>query len=349
MGDQAGAGGGGGEGEDGLEVDGDVVEEGEDGHGDEPVCQTSGGDGLLGEETHGDDGLGGDAVFDVDEDKEGDEREGEGCEDERVRPGDEVAAGVETQEKEDEGDAEGEGAEEVDAADLGGVGLFDGDFDSEVAQDAGEDDERHLDQECPAPADGVVDGAAEKTPKTHASSIDNVADTLPDTALPQGHQIRADKGRDCVQASTSRASDQTSQDNDPFLSRKTTQESANRKESARKHKSSPSSIDIRKLSRQRLERSIGNKISRSQPREERKRVERSTNRSRKRRYNRRIQRREKCPQPHTPHRHHQPPRTHLLSNRHMSRIMFSSLLSCLLFQRFCVLLFACLAIAVSVQ
>ena len=64
-----------------MEVDGDVVEQGKDGHCDEPVCQAGGGDGLLGEQAHGDDGFRGDAVFDVDEDEQGHEGQGEGGED----------------------------------------------------------------------------------------------------------------------------------------------------------------------------------------------------------------------------------------------------------------------------
>ena len=137
--DEAHAGLGGGQAFD-LEEDWTVKEERVDRHGGQPVCQAGGEDGAVEEEADGDDGFGCDAVFDIDEEGEGDERKGDGGEDEGVRPGDLVAAGVETYEEKNESDDQGCGAEEVDAF-PGGFGcLLDGDLDDECDDNAGCDD-----------------------------------------------------------------------------------------------------------------------------------------------------------------------------------------------------------------
>ena len=85
----------------GLEVDGAVKEEGVDGHGGEPVCQTGREHGAVEQQADGDYGFRRDAVFDVDEQREENNGERERGEDEWRRPGDLVTAGVETEEEED--------------------------------------------------------------------------------------------------------------------------------------------------------------------------------------------------------------------------------------------------------
>jgi len=98
--DEAQAGLGGGHAFD-LKVDGAVEEEGVKGHGGEPVGQTGRKHGAVEEQPDGDDGLGRDAVFDVDEQSEEDGGERESSQYEGGGPGDLVAAGVEAEEEQD--------------------------------------------------------------------------------------------------------------------------------------------------------------------------------------------------------------------------------------------------------
>ncbi len=137
--DEAQAGLGGGHAFD-LEVDGAVEEEGVEGHGGEPICQTGRKHGAVEEQTDGDDWLGRDAVFDVDEQSEEDGGERERDQHEGGRPGDLVAAGVKAEEEQDEGDDKRAGAEEVDAFPWRFRGYFDWHLDDEGDEDPGCDD-----------------------------------------------------------------------------------------------------------------------------------------------------------------------------------------------------------------
>ena len=130
LGDQPCAGLGGGEAAH-LEVDGAVEEDAEGGHGEEPVCQARGEDGAVEEEAHGDDGLVGVVALDVDEDEEGDDREGEGGQDQGVRPWDDVASGVQAEEQQDQGGNQCEGAEPVDPSPSGPAGFSDRNLDGQ--------------------------------------------------------------------------------------------------------------------------------------------------------------------------------------------------------------------------
>lgn len=171
-GDKAGADAGRGQVLDYGEVDGAVVEDGEDGHCGEPVCEAGGGDGTVEEELHGNDGFAGDAGFGVDEEEEGEGAKREGNVDERVVPGNDVAAGIEAEEEKDERGGEGESTEEVDALDFGLVGFFNGYIDSDGGCDAGDDDEGDLNVKGPAPAEAVVNEATKHASDTHAGAVD---------------------------------------------------------------------------------------------------------------------------------------------------------------------------------
>ena len=257
-----------------LEVDRRVEDEREHGHGAEPVGEAGAEHGAVAHLFHREDGFGGDAGFDEDEECEDQPRQRQADVHEGMVPGDDVAARVEAEEQKDEGGDERESAQEVDALDLRLAGFLDWNADREEAQDAHGRDERDLDPERPAPADGVVDPASENATEGHAEPVVDVPDPLPHASPPQRDQVRADEGGDGVQAAASAAGDHPSQNHNPVALGDSADDGAYAEDDAGADEARAPAVDVRQLAGDGLEGGVGDDVARGDPGEEGQRIER---------------------------------------------------------------------------
>ena len=251
-----------------LEVDRHIVEHREDGHGDEPVRQAGARHGAVQQEAHGDDGLGGVAVFDDHESEQAHRAQRQRGVNQRMAPGDGVAAAVETEEQQHERGAERRRAREVDALDLTPVVVLDRDPDREYVDHERQHDERHLDVERPPPAEAVVDEAAQHATYAHAGAVDQVRVALPQTPLAQRDQIRRDECRQRVYASSSCARDESSGDDPAAGGREATDQRPDREEGVGKDDTCSAAEDIRQATRKRLGCGVGEEVARCDPGEQ---------------------------------------------------------------------------------
>lgn len=160
-------------------------------------------------------GLLGHVLLDEDEDGEGSETSDDGSPDDGVAPLLLVSAERKSNEEESNSRHHGEGSEEVDTLDLGehvaGAG---GDVD--LPPDDGEVDhtDGDLDKESPdgnrdvsvkrlqlmacssprspAPSDRVAEKSSERSSDGSSSGVDDVTESLIDTTLPEGNEVRSD-------------------------------------------------------------------------------------------------------------------------------------------------------------
>lgn len=179
-----------------LEVEWEIEEQAKGRHGGEPVCQASRGHGPIEEKSHRDDRLGCDTSLDIDENAEEDRGQRQGRENDWVRPWHLISTSVETEQQCDEGDHQGNGAEEVNTLDPSLVGLLDWDFHLPCDQNTRDHHEGDLNQECPSPSQGIIDPATKDTSETHPSAKADVSNALPDASLAQRNQIRRHERRD---------------------------------------------------------------------------------------------------------------------------------------------------------
>ena len=256
-----------------LQVDRHVVQRDEHRHGREPVGEAGREHRPVPHKPHRDNRLRGHAVFDVDENQEGEEGEREDGEDEGVRPWELVAAAVEAEKEEDEGDDEDGRTEEVDSLQSRLVCFFDRDFYQEKHEEGRDHNEGDLDQEGPAPADPVVQPAAKNSPEPHAQPEDQVSDPLPDSPPTEWDEVRRNETRDRVETSAAHAGDYAAEDDDPCFLRESTDQAADAEEDVGEDEPGAAAEDVGQLPTERLARGIGDEVAGGEPRKERERVE----------------------------------------------------------------------------
>lgn len=266
--EDAEAGLGGGVAED-LEVDGDV--EGEDGvgHGTDQVGHAGGEDGPVDEEADGDDGLGV-AALPQDEADEQDQGEGQRGQDEGVGPGDEVPAGVEAEEQDDEEGHGQEGAEEVDTREVRLVRGLGGHPDEEGDEQARDDDDGHLDEkgEAPAPGGVVVDDTAKDAAQHGAGAETDIADALDDAPLAQGDEVGGQESRDGHEAAAADAGDDAAEDHDAVGPGETADEVPAGEEDVTKDQAGATAKDIGQAARDGLTGGVGDQVGGGEPGEQ---------------------------------------------------------------------------------
>ena len=133
-------------------------------------------------------------------------------------------------------------------------------MDGEEDNEAGEGGEGDLDVKGPAPADRVVDHAAEDATERRAEAKHDVADALPDTALAKGDEVGGDEGGDGGQAAAAHARDDPAEDDDPFVLREAADEVAGTEEDVGEDESGAAAVDVGQLPTQGLERGVGDEV-----------------------------------------------------------------------------------------
>lgn len=138
--------------------------------------------------------------------------------------------------------------------------MFDGDFDGEEDDGAGDESEGNLDEEGVSPAPGVVDPAAEDAAETSPETVADVAEALPYPPSAQGNEIATNEGGDRCHAAASHASYYSAENHDPFFPSKSANQVSDREEDVCPDESIPSGVDICESATERLESGLGDEV-----------------------------------------------------------------------------------------
>ena len=186
--------------------------------------------------------------------------QGDGCQNQRVGPRDNVSAGVQAEQHQDEEPDSQKSPAKVDARKQRPVGDLGWNVDKIPHQDPRRHHNRHLDEKRQPPPQRrpVVDKPAQHSTQHRPRPIRNISHPLNHASLLQRHQIRRQKRTDTHQPATPNARNNPPQNHPPLIRSQPTHKVPKRKHGVAKHQPRTAAKDVGQAPRQRLECGVGN-------------------------------------------------------------------------------------------